>query len=73
MSMFDDFVWYDPKKDRIWIGRRDTKTSPHPWEWWIISSGKGGWLGNRIYGPPKHFVEIAREPEMTICGGPREL
>ena len=69
---FDDRIWYDKKEDRIWIGRPDIRITPKPWEWWIISND-GKYLGTKCYGPPKHFVEIAREPEMTICGGPRKL
>jgi len=72
MGMFDDFIWYEPKKNKIWIGRRDTKWSNEPWSWWIISNN-GGYLRGKVFGPPNDFVEIAREPEMTICGGPREL
>ena len=70
---FDDRIWYDPIEDRIWIGRPDSRMAPDPWDWWITSND-GRFMGpERCFGPPEHFIEIAREPEMSICGGPREL
>jgi len=68
---FDDRIWYDPIKDKIWIGRPDCRMSPDPWDFWITT--KGDHMTGKVHGPPKHFIEIAREPEMTICGGPRKL
>lgn len=64
-SFFDDRVFYDPKQNTIWIGRPDTKWSKEPWDWFLWSPGKR--IPYKNFGPPKHFVEIGREPAMTIC------
>lgn len=66
---FDDRIFYDVRFDRIWIGRPDHKIQGKPWQWWIVSKNDSG-FNDLIceYSIPKHFVEIAREPEMSICG-----
>lgn len=72
-SFFDDRILYDPKKNELWIGRPDSKWGGEPWDWWIIRPGKI--IKDRkgtCFGIPKHLIEIAREPEQTICAGPRE-
>lgn len=67
---FDDRIWFDPKKNKIWIGRPDVKSGGEPWQWWITTRGEH--ISGKYFGPPKHFIEIARAPEFTICGGPCE-
>lgn len=66
MSKFDDFVLYEPDTDKIWIGRRDTKTQDQPWQWWIATTDDR----MRPYELPKQFIIISREPEFSLCWGP---
>ncbi len=61
---FDDYIWYDPKNDKIWIGRPDVKWGNKPWQWHIISSDT--WIQGPVYKVPKNFVEIDRVEEMSL-------
>lgn len=72
-KFFDDRVLFDPKTNEIWIGRPDTKCSDEPWQWFLITKRRGRCVCERSIGLPARFVELAREPEFSICGGPREL
>lgn len=62
-KFFDDYIFYDPKKDEIWIGRPDTKVNNEPWEFFLLSGDKV----TRTKGKPKHLIEIDRVPEFSIC------
>ena len=63
-KFFDDRVLYDPKTNKIWIGRPDTKTNNEPWDFFFRSGDVCFWSTK---GPPKRWVEISREPEFSIC------
>lgn len=59
---FDDRILYNVNTDTIWIGRPDTKTNKEPWRW-FITNGKES---IRTLGKPDAFIEIDRQPEMSL-------
>lgn len=60
---FDDYIFYDPRTNRIWIGRPATKTSGEPWQWFMLSADRV----MRPHGKPKHMIEIGRDSEFALC------
>lgn len=59
---FDDYILYNIHTDSIWVGRPDTKTNNEPWRWYITN----GKETLRTFGKPYAFVEIERQPEMSL-------
>lgn len=66
-KFFDDRIFYDPKRNELWVARPDTKWCDcGEWQWFLFN-------GKKVLRPhgkiefPNGLIEVAREPEFSIC------
>lgn len=69
-SKFDDFIFYDPKKDELLIGRRDVKWGgSKDWDWFLLDENnkpkcvKGNDVEKEIN---NKLILVARDKEMSL-------